>query len=142
MPLARSGRTLFLKKFYKKDLPKLFELIAEAKLPDGQLPFDPEDYRQNGQALPSDTSDANGKATFDLAQHNDSHPQVNEAMRVRLATIDADLSRKLARRAAFGGAQHAVAIFVETGEVAQQRTAIFLARHNAVAVGIEAGHDL
>jgi hypothetical protein len=79
-----------------KDLSKLFERIAEAKLPDGQLPFHPEDYRQNGQALPSDTSGANSKATFDVAQHRGSHPQVNLAMADRLRTIDADLSNKLA----------------------------------------------
>ena len=72
-------------------LAKLFERISKAKLPDGQLPFDPENYRQNGQALPSDTSGANGKAVFDVSQHRGSHPQVNDAMRTRLTAIDAAL---------------------------------------------------
>ena len=62
---------------YLKKFPDLFQLISKAKLPDGQLPFDPENYRQNGQALPSDTSGANGKAVFDLFQHIRAHPHRN-----------------------------------------------------------------
>ena len=77
-------------------LADLFSRIGKAQLPDGGLPFDPDNFLDNGQALPSNNSSANGLSIFDLSQHKGSHPQVNAMMQDRLQPIYDDLIRDLA----------------------------------------------
>lgn len=78
-----------------KQLQDLFSAIKDAKLPDGGKPFDPFDWLDNGQALPSNNLDANGKAIFDIAQHKGSHPEVNKIALRRLTAIRDEMLEEL-----------------------------------------------
>ena len=78
-----------------KNLTDLFQKIGNPDPSSGVKAFDPNNWRDNGQALPSNNVDTNGKSLFDLSQHKGSHPAVNEAVQERLSAIDADLNRAL-----------------------------------------------
>ena len=78
-----------------KKFANLFSSIGKAELPDGERPFDPNNYFDNGQGLPSNNADSSGKAVFDQSQHRGSHPVVNEAIESRLAKIEQDLNTAL-----------------------------------------------
>src|SRR6186713_2996966 len=68
----------------------LFDLLGD-ELPDADRPFDPNDWLDNGQPLPSRNIDDAGAAIIDASQHRGSHPRVNELVDERLASIYEDL---------------------------------------------------
>lgn len=74
---------------------QLFSLISEAELPNGERPFDPSNWLDNGQPLPSSTTNAGGRALFDASQHTGSHPRVNELVQARLEAIQGALIEDL-----------------------------------------------
>ncbi len=81
---------------FKETLPDLFNLIKQAELSDGALPFDPDNFLDNGQALPSNNSGSSGAAIFDISQHRGSHPQINAVVGEYLQSIYEGLEDDLA----------------------------------------------
>jgi hypothetical protein len=97
-----------------KTYQELFNEIADAKLPSGDRPFDPTDYLDNGQALPSRNTDAAGKAIFELSQHNGSHPVINELVEDQLRVIDDELSAVLRSPGVTEEARNAARVVADT----------------------------
>ncbi len=91
-PGAQRSHTI-PKEIFNTKFPELFEEIRRAQLPDGQLPFDPNNFLDNGQLLPSANADANGRAIAEFSQHIGSHVQVNAVMERRLRVISEDLTK-------------------------------------------------
>jgi Ca2+-binding RTX toxin-like protein len=69
---------------------QLFDLLQK-HLPESERPFDPDNWLDNGQPLPSRTTNTNSTALFDASQHTGSHPRINEFVSARLEAIQGDL---------------------------------------------------
>ena len=70
--------------------PDLFQAISDAGLPD-RAPFDPQNWHDNGQLLPSSNLTGDGKALYGLSQHNGSHPSINDWANETLGGIEDQL---------------------------------------------------
>ncbi len=80
VPNAQKSHVIPKEAFRNRDFQQFFNRLNSVPYPDGSGPFDPTDFRYNGQLLPEDATNNTNPLLKNKSQHVGSHPRITEAV--------------------------------------------------------------